>query len=57
MKILKEMLQNTGLMFVGGMAMFVLLGVVIWEGLKFIGRILIWVINVKLDEKYHKDED
>jgi len=56
MKLLKEMIQNTGLMLLGVMSIIVLIGLLIWNVFKFIGHFIVWFVNMKLDEQYNKEK-
>ena len=57
MKMLKQMIQNTGLMLLGAMSILLIVFVLAWEALKLVGRVIVWFIDMKIQEKYPKDEE
>lgn len=56
MKILKDTLYNTGMVLLGVFSLILLVGVVVWEGLKFTGKAIAWAIDMKIQQRYHKGE-
>lgn len=58
MKIIKGMFKNIGYVVFGALSIVLLIGMVFWEMFKFVGRIMAWVIDMKIQEKYHpKDKE
>lgn len=56
MKTFKEFLHNSGLVLMGLVGVIMVILLIGWVILKAIGHFFMWFIDMKIQEKYHKDE-
>ncbi len=54
--MIKDTFKSIGYIILGIVSLFVVVGMLVWEGLKMFGKLVAWVIDMKIQEKYHADE-
>lgn len=56
MNIIKDTLKSIGYILLGAVSLVVVVGMFIWEVFKLFGKVIAWMINAKIEEKYGKTD-
>ena len=56
MKLILDGLKSVGYIMLGIFSIMVVVLMFMWEALKLFGKLIAWMINAKIQEKYYPEE-
>lgn len=56
MNIIKDTAKSIGYIVLGAVSLVVVVGMFVWEVFKMIGKVMAWMIDAKIEEKYGKTD-